>query len=793
MALLKIKNGSNEWEILPTMTGLSAYEIAVKNGYSGTEAQWLTSLVGATGTSISSITKTSTSGVVDTYTIKFSDNTSTTYIITNGKNAYSPKIQDGNWWVFDDSTGSYVDSGTSVSSSYDLTKAKIEAVLTGDITSHNHDNEYDAKGAASTAKSEVIGTTSDTSTTTTIYGNKKYVDEQVAGKANVSHTHTKSQITDFPTSLPASDVYSWAKASTKPSYSQSEISNDDYTVKDASYVHTDSNFTATEKTKLSEIAEKAQVNVIESVQVNGTALSIASKTVNVAVPTAVSTLTNDSNYQTATQVTTSINNATASLASTSYVDGKVSSVYKPAGSSTFANLPTPSSSILGYVYNVTDSFTSTSSFVEGSGNTYPAGTNVVVVLNGTSYLFDVLAGFVDLSNYASKSVATTSANGLMSSSDKTKLDSGVGTSLGVSGTSVSLKNSAGTAISTITTQDTTYSAGTGISFNGTTINHSNSVTAGTASGTNAAVAFGGAISIPSITYDAQGHIKSVSTTSATLPANPNTDTLVTQTLSTTSSEYPLVLSSSVTTGTRTTLFGTKITANPSTGYLTATGFNGNAATATKLYTARTVGLSGVTATAQSFDGSANITIPITAVPSSLLSGTASINTTGSAATLTTARTIAISGGATGTATSFDGSANISIPVTSLDATKLTGTASINITGTATKATQDASGNVITSTYIPIVSNLTAQTSGLYKIATNSNGIVISTAAVAKSDITALGIPAQDTTYSVATTSTDGLLSSSDKTKLDNLITSGTTDLTAGTSSLETGKVYLVYE
>lgn len=38
-----------------------------------------------------------------------------------------------------------------------------------------------------------------------------------------SHTHTKSQITDFPTSMPASDVYSWAKASTKPSYTKSEM------------------------------------------------------------------------------------------------------------------------------------------------------------------------------------------------------------------------------------------------------------------------------------------------------------------------------------------------------------------------------------------------------------------------------------------------------------------------------------------------------------------------------------------------------------------------------------------
>ena len=49
----------------------------------------------------------------------------------------------------------------------------------------------------------------------------------VTGKPNTytpsSHTHTKSQITDFPTSMPASDVSAWAKASSKPSYSKSEV------------------------------------------------------------------------------------------------------------------------------------------------------------------------------------------------------------------------------------------------------------------------------------------------------------------------------------------------------------------------------------------------------------------------------------------------------------------------------------------------------------------------------------------------------------------------------------------
>lgn len=43
------------------------------------------------------------------------------------------------------------------------------------------------------------------------------------GAAPASHTHTKSQITDFPTSLPASDVYAWAKASTKPSYTAADV------------------------------------------------------------------------------------------------------------------------------------------------------------------------------------------------------------------------------------------------------------------------------------------------------------------------------------------------------------------------------------------------------------------------------------------------------------------------------------------------------------------------------------------------------------------------------------------
>ena len=55
--------------------------------------------------------------------------------------------------------------------------------------------------------------------------------------ASSSHTHTKSQITDFPSSLPASDVYSWAKASSKPSYSWSEITDKPSSFTPASHTH----------------------------------------------------------------------------------------------------------------------------------------------------------------------------------------------------------------------------------------------------------------------------------------------------------------------------------------------------------------------------------------------------------------------------------------------------------------------------------------------------------------------------------------------------------------------------
>lgn len=158
-------------------------------------------------------------------------------------------------------------------------------------------------------------------------------------------------------------------------------------------------------------------NKIEVIKVNGSVQSITSeeKSVNITVPTTVEELSDSSNYATVAEV-----------------NSKISSVYKPAGSIEFDSLTTASADNLGFVYNVTNAFTTNDKFVDGEqGHSYPAGTNVVVVDVGDGdpdYKYDVLAGFVDLTDYAkledivTYKDATNSNSGLMSATDKQKLD-----------------------------------------------------------------------------------------------------------------------------------------------------------------------------------------------------------------------------------------------------------------------------------------------------------------------------------------------------------------------------------
>jgi len=162
-------------------------------------------------------------------------------------------------------------------------------------------------------------------------------------------------------------------------------------------------------------------------------------------------------------------NAQSGVAVKSAIDTAISSVYKPAGSVAFASLPTLGASVLGNVYNVTDSFTTTADFVEGAGNSYPAGTNVVVVepTSGT-YKFDVLAGFVDLSGYQQTATAVTHTESTAAGSATQPVY------IAADGTATATTYSLAKSVpADAVFTDTTYTAGANISISGTTVSAPN--------------------------------------------------------------------------------------------------------------------------------------------------------------------------------------------------------------------------------------------------------------------------------------------------------------------------------
>lgn len=76
------------------------------------------------------------------------------------------------------------------------------------------------------------------------------------------------------------------------------------------------------------------------------------------------------------------------------VDSAVTGIYKVKGSVAFADLPTEGVEV-GWVYNISDDFTTTEAFMEGAGHEHKAGTNVTYTENG----WDCMAGIYDFSDF----------------------------------------------------------------------------------------------------------------------------------------------------------------------------------------------------------------------------------------------------------------------------------------------------------------------------------------------------------------------------------------------------------
>ena len=118
-----------------------------------------------------------------------------------GEKGKSPIIKNASWWIWDEQSGTYKDSGMSVSSQYTLTKEAIENVLTGDVSSHTH-SAYALTGHKHTEYAAVGHTHSNYALTT--HKHTEY--------AAVSHTHdnyalTGHKHTEYALASALSDYY----------------------------------------------------------------------------------------------------------------------------------------------------------------------------------------------------------------------------------------------------------------------------------------------------------------------------------------------------------------------------------------------------------------------------------------------------------------------------------------------------------------------------------------------------------------------------------------------------------
>lgn len=418
--------------------------------------------------------------------------------------------------------------------------------------------------------------------------------------------------------------------------------------------------------------------------------------------------------------------------------------------------------------------------------------------------------------------------------------------------------------------NTTYSAGTGLTLDGTKFNHTNAVTAKTTNNqTDAAPGYGGTFKVTEPLYDAQGHITGVNVATVTMPSAQKIPTSFTITATATDDDVVILTG---TNGSNKVTFNAKhAKKGPSSGYTSAnstTSISGYGASKTIKIPQITVDAYGhVTAAA---DESVTITMPSAQnIPTQLKNPYAlTIGETvydGSAAKTVTAKDLGLTGAMRyiGTSSSAITDGGTEAPTISSSTVEITNLQSGNVVLYGNKefvwngskwellgdegsykvkqsAVADPSASGTSKTFIATISqdangkitatkktvstmsaatasaagstglvpapgagkqnsflrgdgtwqtpythpSHTAKTSGLYKITVDAQGHVSAATAVAKSDITALGIPGSDTN----THYTTGITAGATGTTSNSATTNGNTYIKIKDDSTHRGQI-----
>ena len=207
--------------------GTDAYDVAKANGFSGTREEWAQQVarVNEVSAAIDNANDTASHPTkigADNYVYEWNKATKAyqkTSILVKGdkgergatgaqgpqgergEKGKSPIIKNASWWIWDEASGAYKDSGMSVSSQYTLTKEAIENVLTGDVSSHTH-SAYALTGHTHTQYAAVGHTHSEYALTT-----HKHTEYAAVGHTHDNYALTEHKHTEYALSSALGDYY----------------------------------------------------------------------------------------------------------------------------------------------------------------------------------------------------------------------------------------------------------------------------------------------------------------------------------------------------------------------------------------------------------------------------------------------------------------------------------------------------------------------------------------------------------------------------------------------------------
>ncbi len=219
----------------------------------------------------------------------------------------------------------------------------------------------------------------------------------------------------------------------------SDLSNDNNTVADPSYVHTDNNYTTAEKSKLSGIAAGAEVNqnAFSNVKVGSTTISADAKTdtltlaagtnitltpdasgdkVTITAPSVVSAFTNDAGYLTNTDISAMVSNKAdkaTTLSGYGITDAYTKTQVDSAISSAVSNKANKSTTLSGY--GITDAYTKTE-----------VNTAISSAVSNKADKSTTLSGYGITNAYTKTEVNTSIASAVSNKADKATTLSGYG-------------------------------------------------------------------------------------------------------------------------------------------------------------------------------------------------------------------------------------------------------------------------------------------------------------------------------------------------------------------------------